>query len=107
AWRAEAKTSGFDELRALCALADDKPSLAIAMTGRASELLWSGRTREASRLASEQMALLESIGNPTLTIAATYVAIIIKYLAGEIADVLRWAQMVIDFADGDPTIGAS
>jgi class 3 adenylate cyclase/ABC-type transport system involved in cytochrome c biogenesis ATPase subunit len=106
AWRAQAKASGFDELRALCTLADDKASLAIAMTGRASELLWSGRTREASRLASEQMALLESIGDPTLTVAAAYVAIIIKYFAGEIADVLRWSQIVIDLADGDPTRGA-
>ncbi|HEX3286797.1 MAG TPA: adenylate/guanylate cyclase domain-containing protein [Mycobacterium sp.] len=107
AWRAEAKTSGFDELRALCALAGDKASLAIAMTGRASELLWSGRTREASRLASEQMALLESIGDSTLTIAAAYVAIIIKSISGEIADVLRWSQIVIDLANGDPTIGAN
>ena len=107
AWRAEAKTSGFDELRGLCALAGDKASLAMAMTGLAHELLWSGRTREASLLVSEQMALLESIGNPTLTIAAAYVTIIVKFIAGEIPDVLRWSQMVIDLADGDPTIGAN
>jgi predicted ATPase len=40
---------------------------AIAMTGLATELLFAGRSREGSRLASEQMALLESIGDPTLT----------------------------------------
>ena len=37
------------------------------MTGLATKLLYTGRSREASRLASEQMALLESIGDPTLT----------------------------------------
>ena len=57
----------FAELRELCGAAGDKVSLAIAMTGLATEFLYTGRTREGSRLASEQMALLESIGDPTLT----------------------------------------
>ena len=52
------------ELRELCSAAGDKVSLAIGMTGLATELLYAGRSREASRLASEQMALLESIGDP-------------------------------------------
>ena len=58
----------FAELRELCSAAGDKVSLAIGMTGLAIELMASGRAREASRLASEQMALLESIGDPTLTV---------------------------------------
>ena len=29
-------------------------------------------------------------------------AILMKYRTGEIADVLRWSQTVIDLADGDP-----
>ena len=46
-----------------------------------------GRVREASRLASEQMALLESIGDPALTVGAGSMAILMKYRTGEIADV--------------------
>ena len=77
------------------------------MTGLATELLWTGRAREASLLASEQMALLESVGDPILTIGAAYVAIVIKGATGEITDVLRWSQTVIDLSDGDATKGAN
>ena len=108
-WRAAESDSSdrFEELRELCTAAGDKASLAIGMTGLATELLWSGRAQEASRLASEQMSLLESIGDPTLTIGAAYVAIVIKGATCEINDVLRWSQTVIDLADGDPTKGAN
>jgi AAA ATPase domain/Adenylate and Guanylate cyclase catalytic domain len=108
AWRGAELVAGyFDELRELCALAGDKASLAIAMTGLSTDLMWHGRAREASRLASEQMALLESIGDPTLTIGTAYVPITIKINTGEIADALRWSQTVIDLADGDPAKGAN
>jgi class 3 adenylate cyclase len=107
-WRAAESdsTERFEELRELCTAAGDKASLAIGMTGLATELLWSGRARDASRLASEQMALLEAIGDSTLTIGAAYVAIVIKGATCEVGDVLRWSQTVIDLADGDPTRGA-
>jgi len=84
-----------------------RASLAIGMTGLATALFWSGRARDASRLATEQMSLLESIGDPTLTIGAAYVAIVIKGATGEIADVLRWSHTVIDLAEVDPTKGAN
>ena len=58
----------------MCSAAGDKVSLAIGMTGLATELLYAGRSREGSRLASEQMALLESIGDPTLTMGLAFVA---------------------------------
>ena len=61
--------------------------------------------REASRLASETMALIESIGDPTLTVGLSFAAIVIKIQTGEMAEVLRWSQTVIDLADGDPTKG--
>ncbi len=64
-----------------------------------------GRVREASRLTSEQMALLDSIGDPALAVGAGSMAIQMKHRAGEMADILRWAQPVIDWADGDPTKG--
>ena len=64
----------FAELRELCSAAGDKVSLAIGMSGLATELLYAGRSREGSRLASEQMALLESIGDPTLTMGLAFIA---------------------------------
>ena len=76
------------------------------MTGLATELLYAGRTREGSRLASEQMALLESIGDPTLTIGLAFVAFANWFDAGEFGELLRWSQTVIDLAAGDPAKGA-
>jgi hypothetical protein len=96
----------FEELRELCKASGDKISLAIGMTGKASELNYSGRMHEASRLASEQMALLESIGDPNLTVGLTFVPFINWYDAGEFGELLRWSQTVIELTEGDPAIGA-
>ena len=105
-WRVDAHIAGhFQELRELCAAAGDKASLALGMTGMVMDHMMHARLREASRLASEQMALLDSIGDPALTVGAGLIAILMKYRTGEIADVLRWSQSVIDWADGDPTKG--
>ena len=90
----------------MCSAAGDKVSLAIGMTGLATELLYAGRSREASRLASEQMALLESIGDPTLTMGLAFVAFANWFDAGEFGEILRWSQTVIDLAGGDPAKGA-
>jgi hypothetical protein len=108
AWRAHVRASSrFDELRELCSATGDKASLAIGMTGRAADLLLDGRAREASRLVTDQMALLESIGDPTLTMGLALIATHTKFDTGEFADILRWSQTVIDLADGDPTKGAT
>ena len=96
----------FAELRELCSAAGDKVSLAIGMTGLATELLYAQRTREASRLASEQMALLESIGDPALTIWLAFIALAIWFEVGEIGEISRWSQTVIDLATGDAAKGA-
>jgi class 3 adenylate cyclase len=105
--RATHETRGrFAELRELCSAAGDKVSLAIAMTGPATELGYDGRSREGSRLASEQMALLESIGDPTLTMGLAMIAFTVWTDAGEFGEILRWSQTVIDLACGDPTKGA-
>jgi len=96
----------FAELRELCSAAGDTVSLAIAMTGLVTELCYVGRTREASRLASEQMALLESIGDPTLTMGLAFAALTMWGIAGEFGEILRWSQTVVDLADGDPAMGA-
>jgi class 3 adenylate cyclase len=96
----------FAELRELCGAAGDKVSLAIAMTGLATELYYAGRSREGSRLASEQMALLESIGDPTLTLGLAFIGFTNWFDAGEFGEILRWSQTVIDLAGGDPAKGA-
>ena len=93
----------FPELRELCAAAGDKWSLTIGMAGLGQEHMRHGRMREASRLASETMALVESIGDTTLTITLSLAAIATKTETDEVADTLRLSQTVIDLADGDPT----
>jgi hypothetical protein len=96
----------FAELRQLCSAAGDNVSLAIGMTGLATELLYAGRSRDGSRLASEQMALLESIGDPNLTIGLAFIAFASWFATGEFGEILRWSQTIIDLAAGDPTKGA-
>ena len=51
------------------------------------------------------MALIESIGDPTLTVGLSFAAIFAKLGSAEWSDVLRWSQRVIDLADGDPAKG--
>jgi len=106
-WRAHMNVAGarFDELRELCTAAGDKASLAIAMAGLVQDHAHQDRIREASRLASEAMALIESIGDTTLTVGLSRSAIYAKISSGEWCDVLRWSQRVIELADGDPSKG--
>ena len=107
AFRVHVDVSGglFEELRQLCAEAGDKASPVIGMTGLMREHMRHGRVREASRLATETMALVESIGDPTLTVGLSFSPITIKLQMGEMAEALRWSQTAIDLADGDPTKG--
>jgi class 3 adenylate cyclase len=107
AWRVHAPVAGarFDELRELCAAAGDKASLAIAMAGLVVDHGFQSRLHEASQLASETMALIESIGDPTLTVGLSFAPIYAKGESAEWCDVLLWSQRVIDLADGDPSTG--
>jgi hypothetical protein len=97
--------SRFEELRELCAATGDKVSLAIGMTGLATQLIYSGRVHEGSRLVSEQMELLESIGDPDTTMGLAFVAFVSWFASGEVGKVLRSTQTVIGLADGNPTKG--
>src|SRR5262249_18507182 len=56
-------------------------------------------------LASEAWVLIESIGDPTLTVGLSFPVIYAKGMSAEYCDVLRWSQRVIDLADGDPSKG--
>jgi class 3 adenylate cyclase len=108
AFRVHADISGglFEELRQLCAAAGDKRALAIGMAGLVEVHSIYGRMGEASRLASETMALVESIGDPTLTIRLSMYSIAAKLHTGQIAEALRWSQTVIDLAHGELANGA-
>jgi hypothetical protein len=76
------------------------------MAGLVMEHVLRGRIFDASRLASEQMAVVESIGDATLTVALSFAACVAKLQAGEMSDVLRWSQAAIELAEGDSTSGS-
>ncbi|OBH40491.1 cyclase [Mycobacterium mantenii] len=98
--------TGFEELRELCSAADDRRSLAIGMAGQVTWRTMKAHRREASQLADELVGLLEAIGDPTLTVALAYAAMLAKHETAEMGDMLRFAQLVIDLAEGDPAKGS-
>ena len=106
-WRVHTDVVGtrFDELRELCAAAGDMASLAIGMAGLVMDHANQDRVCEASQLASEAMGLIESIDDPTLTVAVSFAAIWAKMECADWCEVLRWSQNVIDRADGDASKG--
>jgi len=97
--------TGFDELRDLCTAAGDQRSLAIGMLGQLMTETVHGRRREASRLATEHIELLESIGDSSLILALSSGALVAKYEIGEMAEALRLSQRLIDLAEGDAAKG--
>jgi hypothetical protein len=107
AWRVHdhAARDRFDELRQLCGAAGDKASLAIAMVGLVMDHAFQDRMREVSQLSSEAWTLAESIGDPTLMVGLSTMALYAKGESAEYSDVLQWSQRVIDLADGDPSKG--
>ncbi len=98
--------TGFDELRELCTAAGDRRSLAVGMAGLLTWRTMKANRQEASQLADELVQLLEAIGDPTLTVALAYAAMIAKHETAEMVDMLRFAQLVIDLAEGDPAKGS-
>ena len=107
AWRGDIHVAGdrFEELQQLCAAAGDKASLAIAMAGLVMEHAYQARMQPASQLASEAMALIESLADPALTVGLSRAVIYAKLQSAEWCDVLRWSQRVVDLAEGDPSKG--
>jgi len=97
--------SGFEDLRELCTEAGDKRSLAMAMLGQITECMLHGRAIEAVRLVSEQVDLLEAIGDSELTVGMAFGAMVIYQETGPMTELLRWAQRAIDLADGDAAKG--
>lgn len=107
AWRVHVSIFGarFDELRRLCEMAGDKASLAMGMAGLVMEHANRAQLREASALVAEYMSLIDSIGDPILTIGLSFAAIQTKAETDGLSELVRWADNVIDLADGDPTKG--
>ncbi|MCV7169516.1 AAA family ATPase [Mycobacterium manitobense] len=107
AWRVHVSIFGvpFDELRQLCEKADDKASLAMGMAGLVMEHANRAQLRDASALVAEYMAVIDSIGDPNLTVGLSFAAIQTKAETDELSDLIRWADTVIDLAEGDPTRG--
>jgi class 3 adenylate cyclase/tetratricopeptide (TPR) repeat protein/RecA/RadA recombinase len=106
-WRVDANIANhFDELRELCGLNGDKISLAIGLAGLVGSHVLHGRMRDASRLASEQMALLESLGDPPPTLGLAFIAFATWFECGDFGQLVRRSQTVIDLVDGDPRRGA-
>ena len=97
--------TGFDELRELANAAGDKKSLAVGMCGHISTLTFNSYHREAADMASEYAALVESIGDPPMTVGLLYAAAQAKWEAGQATESMRLAQRIIDLADGDLTKG--
>jgi adenylate cyclase len=94
--------TGFDELRELCTASGDLRSLAIGLNGVAAVRLFEANRIEASRLADELIALLETIGDPALTAALSLSASTIKFETAETAETLRLSQRIIDIAGEFP-----
>ncbi|WP_118914174.1 ATP-binding protein [Mycobacterium shigaense] len=91
----------FAELRELCTAADDQRSLAIGMAGLIRARFRSSHVWEAAHLATELAALLDKIGDPTLTVSLSSAVLSAKHGAGDVTAVLRFARRVIDLAEGD------
>jgi class 3 adenylate cyclase len=107
AWRVHIEIAGtrFEELRELCAAVGDKASLAVAMAGLVMDHVYRARMREASQLASEAMALTESVDDPNLTVGLSFAPMFAKMETAQWSDVMLWSQRAIDLADGDPSKG--
>ena len=99
------ESTGFDELREIAAAAGDTKSLAVGMAGYLNTLTFNSRHREAVETAAEFATLVESIGEPELTVGLLYGAAQAHFEAGEAGESLRLAQRIIDQADNDPAMG--
>lgn len=98
--------SRYEELQELCSPTGDNASLAIAMTGLATELLYAGRVAEGARLATQQMALLASIDDPRPAMGLAAIAFCNWHGVCEFGEVLRWSHTIVELAAGDPVKGA-
>lgn len=101
----DAPRTGFEELRNFCGIADDKVSLAIGMSGMVMACAVNGQPGSAADLADDLIQLVESIGDPALTIGLSHAAIYAKGQSGSVTAAVELAQRSIALTGGDPTAG--
>ena len=87
----------FSELKELCASAGDERSLAIGLAGVALATQLEVGPRQASALATELVRLLESIGDPELTVTLSMAPLTNNLQGGKISAALQWADRVKDW----------
>ncbi|OBI47060.1 adenylate/guanylate cyclase domain-containing protein [Mycobacterium sp. E796] len=104
AWRFGGRVDDtiFDELHGLATAADDKASLAMGMAGQIMALNTYGHYRQAAAMVTEFVNLLDSLGDPVLSVTLRPGALTAKFGAGELAEVVRLADRIIDEARADP-----
>ena len=92
----------FSELRELCAVAADQRSLAIGLAGLALATQLDVGTRESSRLATDLVSLVKSIGDPALIVGLSVAYLNVILAGGKFAEVIQLANRVIELTDGRP-----
>jgi hypothetical protein len=75
------------------------------MSGVVMALAADGRSRDAADLADEFIELVDSLGDPTLSVALFYAPTYSKLEAGEVRQALRLAERTVELAAGDPRKG--
>ncbi|MET0994612.1 MAG: AAA family ATPase [Mycobacterium sp.] len=95
----------FAELRELCAVAGDKRSLAIGLAGLSLATQLDTGPRDSWPLATELAQLLESIGDPSLTVSLAAAPLTATLQGGKIAATLQLAERVIELTESEPTQG--
>ncbi|MEB3061387.1 ATP-binding protein [[Mycobacterium] zoologicum] len=106
-WRVggNVEDTGFGELRELCTASGDQVSLAVGMAGLLTTMVFHSRYQEVLLLTAQFVELLESIGDPDLSVGLLFAALWAKLEPGDAATGFRLAQRLIDLADGDPEKG--
>jgi adenylate cyclase len=90
----------FRELKELCAIAGDDRSVAIGLAGLTLAVNLDTGPSASLVLATELVRLVESIGDPSLTISLCVSYLNAILAAGEISFALRLADDVIELSDG-------
>ncbi len=105
-WRVggSADDTGLEDLRELCTACGDHVSLAAGLSGAMLSLSMANRHRESARLATEQIALFDSV-DPMSVFAVMSAAMFAKLHAGEVAEALRVAHKVTELLADDGSRG--
>jgi adenylate cyclase len=97
----------FEEAASLADVVGDKISRAIVLSGRVAALTFSGNYRDASRIAIDAIAGIQSINDPELELAFLPTVMLPFASADDLTEFGRLADRVIALAEGDPRRGGS